>query len=48
MGKRTFVPWSPFEQPVLAVAEMETSFVDGEKRLAPLLPVLGLGFLGVL
>lgn len=37
-----------FWQSVLAVAEMETSFVDQEEGLAPLLPVLALGFLAVL
>lgn len=39
---------APFGQSVLAVAEMETSFVDQEEGLAPLLPVLALGFLAVL
>lgn len=37
-----------FGQSVPAVAEMETSFMDQEKWLAPLLPVLALGFLKVL
>lgn len=48
MGKGSVVPWAPFEQPVVAVAEMETSFVVWEMWLAPLLPVLAFGFLGVL
>lgn len=40
------VPWAPFKQPVLAFAEMETSFVDEEKWLALLLQCLLLAFTG--